>query len=191
MFRLPALCCKFLYNLFLSPPNPVPQPPRSSSLRISWDTVSQAWSPKNSHKIKYNSQLLGLEYFLKSPLHTTRGHESQATLDCHTAAVTPTDIQLAVSWKLAKVLCSTRASGQRKISPHSCFHSQAQTDKKLLISVILSSAFFFFLLSDSVILTQAWEQKNSCHSRQGRVYHCAKTSREHLRSQMRRCGKGL
>ena len=143
-FRLPALCCRFLYNLFPSPPTPVLQPPRSSSLRVSWDTVVQAWSPKNFHRIKYNSQLLGLEYFLKSTLHTTRGHGNQATLDCHTAAVTPTEIQLAVSLKLAKVLCSTRASGQRKISPHSCFHSQAETDKKLLISVILSSVFFFF-----------------------------------------------
>ena len=147
MFRLPALCCKFLYNLFLSPPNPVPQPPRSSSLRISWDTVSQAWSPKNSHKIKYNSQLLGLEYFLKSPLHTTRGHESQATLDCHTAAVTPTDIQLAVSWKLAKVLCSTRASGQRKISPHSCFHSKHRQIRNFWSRLFWAVRFLFLFFS--------------------------------------------
>ena len=36
VFRLPALCCKLLYNLV------PPLPPQSSSLRVSWDAVSQA-----------------------------------------------------------------------------------------------------------------------------------------------------
>ena len=55
MFRLPA---KLLYNL---------DPPFASSEQFSWgtcDAASQAWSPKNSHRIKHNSQLLGCEYFL-------------------------------------------------------------------------------------------------------------------------------
>ena len=56
-FRLPVPCCQFLYNL---------TPPLlrwNSSLRISWDTVSQAWNPKTSHQIKHNSQLVGCEVF--------------------------------------------------------------------------------------------------------------------------------
>jgi len=38
-------------------------PPQSSSLRVTWDAVSIAWSPKNSRWIKHNSQLSGCGYF--------------------------------------------------------------------------------------------------------------------------------
>ena len=31
--------------------------------RVTWDALSPAWRPKNSHRIKYNSQLLGCDYF--------------------------------------------------------------------------------------------------------------------------------
>ena len=39
----------------------LPSPPRSSSLRVLWDAVSWAWSPKNSHRMEHNSQLLGCD----------------------------------------------------------------------------------------------------------------------------------
>ena len=45
-------------------------PPQNSSLRVTWDAgfevlkIPWTWSPKNSHQIKHNSQLLGCEYFL-------------------------------------------------------------------------------------------------------------------------------
>ena len=55
----PASCCKLLYNT-TPPPPPAPQ---SNSLRVTLDAVSQAWSPKNSHRVKHNSQLLGHDYF--------------------------------------------------------------------------------------------------------------------------------
>ena len=42
---------------------PLPSP-GSSSLRITWDGVSCAWSPKSSHRIKQKSQLLGCASFL-------------------------------------------------------------------------------------------------------------------------------
>ena len=42
----------------------LPLPPQSCCLRVTWDAVSWAWSPKNSHQIKHNSQLLGCEHFL-------------------------------------------------------------------------------------------------------------------------------
>ena len=38
--------------------------PWSSSLMVTWYAISWAWSPKNSHLIKHNSQLLGFGYFL-------------------------------------------------------------------------------------------------------------------------------
>ena len=53
--------CKFLHNLA---PHPCPHHPQSSSLRVTWDAISWAWSPKNSHWVKHNSQLLGCDYFL-------------------------------------------------------------------------------------------------------------------------------
>ena len=34
-----------------------PPPPQSNSLGVTWDAVSQAWSPKNIHWIKHTSQL--------------------------------------------------------------------------------------------------------------------------------------
>ena len=42
----------------------LPQLPWSSFLRVTWDAVFWAWSPKYSHQIKHNSQLLGCDYFL-------------------------------------------------------------------------------------------------------------------------------
>ena len=41
----------------------LPPPPWSNSLRVTWDAVSWAWSPKNFHQIKHNSQLLDCDYF--------------------------------------------------------------------------------------------------------------------------------
>ena len=57
MFRIPGLGCKYRCNL--TPP----LPPQSSSLRVTWAAISWTWSPKNSHQIKHNSQLLGCEWF--------------------------------------------------------------------------------------------------------------------------------
>ena len=48
---------KLLYNL-------ASHAPQNSSVRVTWDVASWTWSPKNSHQIKHNSQLLGHEYFL-------------------------------------------------------------------------------------------------------------------------------
>ena len=39
-------------------------PSENSFLRVTWDAVSQVWSPKNFHQIKHNSQLLGWDSFL-------------------------------------------------------------------------------------------------------------------------------
>ena len=66
--------CPLLQNLcitwlFLSPP-------QSSSLGVTWDAVSGAQSPKNSHWIKHNSQLLGCEYFLSWHKQRENGRES-------------------------------------------------------------------------------------------------------------------
>ena len=61
-FRLPALCSKFLYNMAHTHPSP----PSWSSLRVTWDTDTQA-----SCQIKQNSQLSGCEY----PLSPQEGGE--------------------------------------------------------------------------------------------------------------------
>ena len=42
----------------------LPSPPQSSSLRVTRDAASWAWSPKISHQRKHNSQLLGVNIFL-------------------------------------------------------------------------------------------------------------------------------
>ena len=62
MFRLPAPCCKVLYN-WLFPP-----PPWDSSLRVTWDNVSRAWRPKHSHRIKHNPPFFSFEYFKSTML---------------------------------------------------------------------------------------------------------------------------
>ena len=52
-----------LYNL---------APPLASSsgkFSARWDAVSHAWGLKNSHQIKYNSQLLGCDHFFKLIWH--------------------------------------------------------------------------------------------------------------------------
>ena len=59
MFRL---TCPLLQNFYIT--WLLSFPPWSSSLRVTWDFVSWAWSPKNSHWIKHSSQPLGCEYFL-------------------------------------------------------------------------------------------------------------------------------
>ena len=41
----------------------LPSSPQSSSLKVTWDAVSGAQSPKNHHQIKRNSQCLGCEQF--------------------------------------------------------------------------------------------------------------------------------
>ena len=44
--------------------------PRSKCLLISWlQSPSHAWSPKNSHQLKHNTQLLGCDNFLSWHLH--------------------------------------------------------------------------------------------------------------------------
>ena len=48
---------KLLY--ILTPPSP----PWSSSVRVTWDAASRAWSPQYVHQIKHNSQLLGHAFF--------------------------------------------------------------------------------------------------------------------------------
>ena len=58
MFKLPALCC-----IPSIQPCSSPLPPWSSYLKVTWDAVSRAWSPKNSHQIKHYSQLLCCDYF--------------------------------------------------------------------------------------------------------------------------------
>ena len=66
MFRLPAFCCSPLYNLTLPHPTPTPSsllPPQSHSFRVTWDAISQTWSSKYSHQIKYNSQFFSSVLF--------------------------------------------------------------------------------------------------------------------------------
>ena len=59
MFRLPALCCKLLYEL-----TPSLHPPASSEQFFQGHLrcCPQARSPKISHQIEHNSQLLGCDY---------------------------------------------------------------------------------------------------------------------------------
>ena len=57
-FKLPAFCGK-------TPICPgLPLVSSEQSLRIIWDAVSRAWSPKNVCWIKRNAQLLGCTFFL-------------------------------------------------------------------------------------------------------------------------------
>ena len=66
LFMFPKTC-PLLQNIYITwlQPHPVPSPPvpppRSSSLGVPWDAASRAWSPKDSHRIKRNSQLLCCE----------------------------------------------------------------------------------------------------------------------------------
>ena len=61
LFRLAApLLQNFSINWLL------PSPLQSRSPRVTWDPVSQAWSPNNSHGLKRNSQLLGCKLFFLS-----------------------------------------------------------------------------------------------------------------------------
>ena len=54
----------FVTKLLDSLATPPPPPPlQSSSLRVTWDAASWAWSPKISRRIKHNSQLLGCAFF--------------------------------------------------------------------------------------------------------------------------------
>jgi len=46
-------CMPFVANFYIT--WLLPLPPQSSSLRVTWDTVSQAWSLKIPHWIKHNS----------------------------------------------------------------------------------------------------------------------------------------
>ena len=55
MLRLPALCCKTPIYPGSSPRLLV------SSLRVAWNAASQAWSPKNSRRIKHNSQKIKIK----------------------------------------------------------------------------------------------------------------------------------
>ena len=48
----------------------LPPPPGSSSLRVTWDAVFWAWSPKNFHRMKHNSQLLSSDHFLSQQWDT-------------------------------------------------------------------------------------------------------------------------
>ena len=58
MFRLPAFCCKFLCNI-------IPFPTSSEKFTQGYlRCCLTAWSPKNSHQIKHNFQLLGCDDFL-------------------------------------------------------------------------------------------------------------------------------
>ena len=62
MFRLPALCCKLLYNL---------TPPPSSLERFSQGHLRcylLGLSPKNSHQIKLYSQPLGCDHLSRQQL---------------------------------------------------------------------------------------------------------------------------
>ena len=52
-----------LYMIWL-----LPSLPWGSSLRVTWDAVSQAWSPESSHQIKCNSSAFRLQLFFKSIL---------------------------------------------------------------------------------------------------------------------------
>ena len=64
---------KLLYTLALS------SSLQSSSLRVTWDAISQAWSPKNSRWVKHNSQFRGCEYFkhLCTHIHSGIIHNSE------------------------------------------------------------------------------------------------------------------
>ena len=56
------ITCSLLQNFYIT--WLLPLSPWSSSLRVTWDAVPRAWSPKKSLQIKHNSQLLGFKYFL-------------------------------------------------------------------------------------------------------------------------------
>ena len=55
MLRLPALCCKLLFNL--TPPPPSLFPFQRNYLRASWDAVPWAWSPKSFHETTLSFQV--------------------------------------------------------------------------------------------------------------------------------------
>ena len=57
MFSLPEIFLQNFYIIWL-----LPSPLVNSSLRVTWDTVSWVWSPKNRCRIKCNSQHLGCEF---------------------------------------------------------------------------------------------------------------------------------
>ena len=70
MFRLPALCCKLLYNL-----TPLLTPTSSDVLLGSLEMLSPELEVlKIPTKIKRNSQLLGCEYFLSQQAVTYQTH---------------------------------------------------------------------------------------------------------------------
>ena len=83
---VPAFCCSLLYNLTLPHPNPTPSsllPPQSHSFRVTWDAISQTWSSKYSHQIKYNSvfQFSSVQLVSRVQLHGPHGLQ-HARLPC-------------------------------------------------------------------------------------------------------------
>ena len=65
MFRLPALCCKHCITWLLSLTSLISSNPHISGL-LEMLAVSWVSSPKTSHQVKYNPQLLGCDFFFKS-----------------------------------------------------------------------------------------------------------------------------
>ena len=53
----------------------LPLPPQRSSLRVTWDAVSKAWSPKNSHWIKQFLAFRLWLFFLVNTLQTVLGYD--------------------------------------------------------------------------------------------------------------------
>lgn len=55
---------------------PLPPPPQSGSLKVTYDAVSLPWSLKNFHQTEHNSQLLGCVYF---PVDREEGNQNENT----------------------------------------------------------------------------------------------------------------
>ena len=58
MFKLPDLSCKNSYIILAPHLTSLEQ-----SLRVIWEAIFWAWRPKNVHRIKRNSQILGCVFF--------------------------------------------------------------------------------------------------------------------------------
>ena len=66
MLKLPDFSCKNSYIILAPHLTSLEQ-----SLRVIWEAIFWAWRPKNDHRIKRNSQILGCVFFFNLKLQIT------------------------------------------------------------------------------------------------------------------------